>query len=245
MIALTKSAQPLTGRPIAVAPLLKLSTGHLFVSADSAGTAELPDGQKVVLETDSGGRLELITSNAPISVTAAGTYLDTSDLAKIAGAVANPKIRKYRAKDTRGKIFSNAGLLLLIGAIATLGTAVVGIILAFSGSSDTPTVDAAKASTVLNWARAPLDQVATTRDFNVTRREIDMRITTADDCLKILQGDAAPPATIPGVQCTAPSTSTWSAQTVGGVITAALALLTALLGGLGLASKYGFQQSPA
>jgi hypothetical protein len=123
-------------------------------------------------------------------------------------------------------------------------------VLDITAASTTPHVDAAAVHGVLAWTRAPLDHLATVptpraATLERARRGIDARITTGDDCLALLQGEQAPPATIPGVKCTAPTSSFWSAQTVGGVITALIGVLTAILGILGLTAKYGFQASPS
>ena len=249
MVAITKKSKSLTG-PVQAAPLLQLPPGELFVSADASGTSDLKSGIKVVLETTNGGPLELRTTKASPAVTAAGTYLDASDLGKLGTAKNNPTVRKYGYRDTWRKIRSRAGLQLLIGAIATLATAAVGIVVALNATSPAPTVDVSTVRSVLSWTRAPLDQLTTTPSasaaaLDAARRAVDSRITSGEDCLALLTGQQAPPATIPGVKCTAPSTSSWSAQTVGGVVTAVIGALTAILGLLGLSAKYGFRASPS
>jgi hypothetical protein len=150
-------------------------------------------------------------------VTEAGTYLDATDLAKLGTATGSPKIRRYKFRDTWGKIRSRAGAQLAFGAVATLATAIVGVVLAVTAASPAPTVDVATVESVLAWTRAPLDQLRSTptssaASLDAARRTVDSRITVGDDCLALLQGEEAPPATIPGVTCTAPSTSSWSAQ---------------------------------
>lgn len=244
------TTQPQDVPPVNVAPALTLAPGHIFVSADNVGTCDLPAGRKVVLATTAGGPLELLTSKTSPPVTAPGTYLDASDLGKLGDARTNPTVRAYGFKDTWRKIRTKAGVILAIGAVATAATAIVGLVLALTAASSPPSVDVAKVRSVLGWARVPLDQLKTNptptaSTLDASRRTVDAQITTAEDCLVTLQGGQAPPATIPGVTCTPPATSGWSAQTVGGVTTAVIALLTATLGFLSLASKYGFQESPS
>jgi hypothetical protein len=249
MLQITNKARRLPG-PVQVAPALSLPPGQVFVSADAAGTRDLPAGVKVVLATTDGGPLELLTTKASPPVSEPGTYLDASDLAKLGTATADPTLRKYGSGDTWRKIRSRAGAQLAIGAFATLATAVVGVVLALSAASPTPSVDLTTVHSVLAWTRAPLDQLSRTRSRKVDkldafRRAVDSRITTGENCLALLQGEQAPPAAVPGIKCTSPSTSPWSAQTVGGLITAVIALMTAILGLVGLTTKYGFQANPA
>ena len=132
MRQVTAKLDSLTG-PVKVATALMLAPGHIFVSADDEGTPDLPGGRRVVPVTDKGGPLELLTSETLPSVTDAGVYLDASDLGKLGGATAGPKLRAYGFKDTWRKMRSGAGVLLAVGAITTLATpeARAGLFLAF------------------------------------------------------------------------------------------------------------------
>ena len=248
MQTLSSEFQPLPG-PVKVATLLSLAPGQVFVSADQAGTSDLPGGRRTVLVTKGGGPLELITSNTSPPVTEAGTYLDASDLARLGGAIADPKIREYGMDDTWRKMRSGAGMLLAVGALATLATAIVGLVLALTAPLPAAMPDVATVQDVLAWTTAPLENLrnapANPSKLEASRRRIKDRITRGDDCLALLSGSQAPPSKIPGVKCSPPRTSGWSAQTVGGVITAVIGILTAILGFLAIANKYGFRESPA
>lgn len=236
--------------PVKAAGLQTLPPGQVFISADAAGTSDLSGGQKVVLETTSGGPLELLASKTAPPVTEAGTYLDVSDLGKLGSAKDGPTLRTYGWRDTWRKVRSRAGVQVGVGALATLITAAIGLLVAFTATNPSSTIDVSKVKTVLAWSREPLDQLKTSpapsaSELDASRRTIDARITTGGDCLSLLQGDQAPAATVPGVTCTKSSGSDWSTNTAAGVVTAAIAVLIAILGALALTNKYGFQQSPS
>lgn len=249
MFTITSKAKSLP-HPLKAAPTQSLAPGQIFLSADAVATPDLPADRKVVLETTNGGPLELLTSKTAPPVDGPGTYLDVSDLGKLGSAKDGPTLRTYGSHDTWRKIFSRAGIQVGVGTIATLITAAIGLMLALPAVTSTSTVDVAKVKTVLAWTREPLDQLKTSptpsaSELDASRRTVDARITTGGDCLSLLQGDQAPAATVPGVMCTKSSGSDWSAKTAAGVVTTALAVLTAILGLLALTSKYGFQQSPS
>lgn len=111
--------------------------GSVFVR--ESGASGLPDGRKCVL-SGNGQEIEVRSlGKGPDAITTDGTYLVPTDFS-IIGKCAEPKIRLYRAKDSRKKARSSGGWLLLGSSIAGIVAAAAALWLVFLGPSSGDTV---------------------------------------------------------------------------------------------------------
>ncbi|MCX4625468.1 hypothetical protein [Streptomyces sp. NBC_01443] len=213
-------------------------------------TSWLPkSGQRVVLQTQHGESLELIartTVQPPVNVE--GAYLNEADWKKLSDRT-QPTLRYYSGRDPLHKIFSVAGLILLLPTVLALATAVVGVFFVWNSQAQpTTTTIADKAQTVLAWAAEPADRLDTaalgSADIQQTHRELARRSRQAGWCLQAAQGRDAPPATIPGVTCSPAERDWWRDPIAGSLITGAIGILTAITGIAALRFRYGFQKTP-
>lgn len=230
------------------APLATLAAGSIYVG-DNNGQPQLPPGKRAVLETD-GGRLEVLTcSTVAGGLQTEGTYLDPTDFAQLNPALASPKLRRYRWKDTWAKVASLQGLLLLLSAVIGLAVAFVGLYFAVWGAKPTSAATVADRSiTALAWVVAPVDQLdsrATPQQLNAARRQTHRRATAVARCLAQLGGHEAPSVNVPGVACKPTSPSWYRNKDNAAWFTLAAGVLAAIFAVLRLRGKYGFQSTPS
>jgi|GEM_PF-3010093 len=251
---------PLTKSPTAAGVLPEihdaggLTQGSVYVARKVNGSfvSQLPNGKKAVLETPQDARLELLTTNKiGVTVTAAGTFLNSADLAKVVER-SNPSLRAYSFwRDTLRKATSGAGVLLLLGALAALVTAAAAALYVLLSNGE-PSVGttADKAETLWEWAREPANQLEltgqpTAQQITATRHELDNRVRDAGWCLQRIEGHAAPSVQIPGIDCSPVVTPIWRTSQAGSLITGGIAVITAILGIVNLQGRFGFQKSPS
>jgi hypothetical protein len=227
----------LTGTPTAPGSLPELSAtsglaiGHVYVS-DQHGTALLDAGQQAVLQTKQGGRLELLTvSTIGVTPTAPGSYLHASDYATLVGQT-EPTLRLYGSADTLAKLRGASGFLTALTAVLSTLTALIGVFFVWSAMS------APGPSTINDRAQALLSSVAGSGRIPVPAQ-------TALSCLKQIRGEGSQQVSVPGVDCTAVSTPWWRQSTWGSLLIGLIGVLGAVAGIVTVASKFGFQKSPA
>lgn len=246
---------PWDGKPTTDLPTLRqagVAPGSIYVVRNIAGQPQawLPEAeQRVVLQTPNGESLELITrTTIQTIVEVEGTYLNEVDLGRLSDP-AQPTLRCYSWRDPLRKIFSVAGLVLLLPTVLALATALAGIFFVWSSQAQsTTTTIADKAQTMLTWATEPADRLGTaalgSADIQQTHRELARRSRQAGWCLQTAQGREAPPATIPGVTCSPAKRDWWKDPVAGSLVTGAIATLTAITGIAALRLRYGFQKTP-
>ena len=230
-----------------------LTRGSVFAALMQNGNwmALLEVGQKTVLETPQGQSLELVTkATIGVPVTASGTYLHPDDFGQL-GEREKPTLRLYRLSDSLRKIGTGTGFVLLLAAVLATMTAAAGVVFLIVGQQQTTvSATADKAQAVLEWVRQPVRQLddipaPTGVELEAERRRLDARINQAGRCLQQLQGHQDQAASIPGITCASVTPPWWKTQAAGSLITAAIALITALMGLATLKNRYGFQKNPA
>jgi hypothetical protein len=255
MIQITKSSTEAGVLPeLHMAAAGAVAPGEVYVAKreDGALQAQLQDGHKVMLESSGNKKqkAELITcKTVGRTVGAEGTYLNALDFAKFTRRT-DLTLRLYTRRDTARKIFSIAGLVLLLPTVGALITAVAAIFFVWSSQTrpTTVTVDGT-AQTVLAWVNEPTIRfdVAHVKAARLARvhRRLDIRSLRAGWCLRAIEGQQTPAVTIPGVICKPTSAPWWQTTLAGSLITGGIAVLTAIVGIVALRSHYGFQQSPS
>jgi hypothetical protein len=216
-------------------PSPSIAAGNVYVGTKPPGgnttTPELKDGEKAVLQTQDGSKLEL-TTRAKIDGNpgVTGTYLNSADYYSLKSKD-DPKLRLYTRADMHAKVRSWAGIVLLAPALLALLSAIASIVfLLTSQSQPSTTAVAAQAQAIVSWASQPGTA----------------RASTAQACLLRIEGQQAPQATIPGVTCAPPPTTHWWQSTLTGPIcTAVIAFLAALIGIVSLPGRYTFHGNPA
>jgi hypothetical protein len=209
-----------------------IASGNVYVALradDGTITPGLIAGQRAVLQTEQGEKLEL-TTRAKIAAKpgAEGTYLNQIDFASFSER-AHPTLRLYGWRDTFNKVRSSAGILLLLPALLALLTAAAGFFFLLSSQGQAPaTAVAAQAQTIVTWATQPGTA----------------RTSRAQSCLSRIEGNPGPPVTVPGVSCVPPTTPWWRSTLTGSLVTGGIAILVALVGIFGLPSYYRFRSSP-
>lgn len=213
-------------------------------------TPSLLAGERVVLTSDGGERLELnVTVVMKPLPDVSGTYLAQPDSQKTANWN-NPTVHVYGWSDTYRKIKSVAGLLGLLSSIAAFLTATVALFFLISTQPNPNVATVAdKAQTLFEWVRQPVDTLpagASAAQTDSAVQTLQTRDTQASLCLHAFQGHGAPPTTIPNISCNPVSDQPWWRTTlVGSLITGSVAILTAVIGFINLRNSFGFQKSPA
>jgi hypothetical protein len=198
------------------------------------GAPGLPDGKKCVLSGNKKSIEVRSLENGPEAITTDGTYLVPTDFS-IIGECAKPKIRLYRAKDSRKKARSSGGWLLLGSSLAGIAAAIGALLLVILGPSGGNAVGKSAEAVVTHMDAADLSaQSSKTTVKNAV---------LAQECLARLNGASAGPARAFSVSCTPPSSPVaeqWAALIGGGggLAVACIAMYTAMK------QSYGFQKHP-
>jgi hypothetical protein len=257
MIKVTRSPTPLKADDDSFLILHKapqgVPQGGIYVAKMDGGALQpqLEDGKPVVLQSasDKTQRAELITRAASSGIDAQGTYLNAVDYAKFTSRD-DPTLRLYTGRDTWHKMASTAGLVLLLPTVGALLVAAAGIffLLSSQGQPSASAVDAT-AQTVLAWADQPavqLDAVGlSAAQVGQVHEQLDTRSREAEWCLLAIEGQHTPAVGIPGVTCTPVGVPWWRATLTGSLIAGGIAVVSALVATIALASHYSFQKSPA
>jgi hypothetical protein len=219
--------------------------GKVYINGASTPT---PYGQKVLLQRpEAKGRLEL-TTTTPTDVPEAykqkpRTYLSAIDRKAFGAGDQAPTVRRYRWYDSVGKLFSLAGLLVAVPAIAG---AIGAWATLFGVLSPTPTeLNVNSMQAALAWAAEPLAIMPAHPDpatENAAATEFEHRSLRANVCVQSLQGHRGPVPQIPKINCQ-PRSSSW-VQNHGGQVAAGMTLLVTLAGLVTAARRTRFQQSP-
>jgi hypothetical protein len=146
-----------------------------------------------------------------------------------------PKIRLYRAKDSRKKARTSGGLLLLLSSIAGIAAAVAALLLVVLGPSSGNAVGKSAEAVVAHMEAADLSAQSS--------RIIVENGVLAQECLARLNGALTGPARAFSVSCSAPSVPVAERWAVfigggGGLAVACIALFNAVK------QSYGFQKHP-
>jgi hypothetical protein len=210
-----------------------IAPGSVYIAVlDAAGTPQpdLADGVHAVLCTQHCETLELTTRHQIAGTpTAAGTYLNAADLHTF-NNTADPQLRLYTWHDTFAKVRTSGGVALLLPALLGVLAAAASLFFVLSTANQPPATTAADRALVITaWA---------TQD-GASRARI------AENCLLGIEGHEAPPATIPGVSCTPPTTPWWRSTLTGAVVAGLLAIATALVAVFTLPSHYAFGKKPS
>lgn len=207
-----------------------IATGNVFVCQPTTEQAAQGESQHVVLQTAQGEKLELtVRSRISGRPTAPGTYLNSADLASL-NDQSNPTLRLYTWQDTFAKIKSAAGILLLLPSVLAFLAAIATLVFVWTtqGQTSSGAVVADRAQAIVTWAaQAP-----------------GRRAYRAETCLQLIEGHQAQQVSVPGVDCSPPTTQWWQSPITGSIVAGSIALLTAIVGILGLPSHYGFRKSP-
>jgi hypothetical protein len=239
-LVINLSKQPQDVPTIRAAEGPPLANRVYVVETDGAGPS-LPEGKKAVLTTDNGS-LELVTRGAPIpGLRDRATYLDLSDFGKLP-STANPKLRRYRWRDTWRKALSWKGLRLLLTTAVGLLTAGAGVYFAIWGADPTTAATVSdRAQAGIEWVVAPADQLD--QSTVAPAAEIHRRAVETARCVRRLGGREAPTAHVPGVLCDRKSPPWYRNNNTAAWVTLAAGLLTAVLAVFGLSNSFGFQKS--
>jgi hypothetical protein len=201
--------------------------GKVVVIKVEAGrpVSQLAPGEPVVLRGSDGTELELFTAAGPLNVRSDGTYLNSQEADAFgAGELEGATLRPYGRGDSWRKARSWPGRLALAGALVTLLVAIVSFAYAAFGQSP-PTA----ASTAAQVERALEASVPS---------ELLIR------CMDRIQDPGAPDADVPGVRCSADKPSFWTDKNNAPLLVGVLSLLAAVLGGIAVWLRFGFQQEP-
>jgi hypothetical protein len=259
MIKVTRSPTPLKADADSFLMLHKATQGvpqgGIYVAKMDGGVLQpqLEDGKCVVLQSasDKTQKAELITCAAASAsgIEAQGTYLNAVDYAKFTNRD-NLTLRLYTGCDTWRKIASTAGLVLLLPTVGAVLAAAAGIFFLLSSQGQpSASAAAATAQTVLAWAGQPtvqLDSVGlSAARVAQVHEELDTRSREAEWCLLAIEGQRTPAVGIPGVTCTLTGVPWWRMTLTGSAIAGGIAVVSALVAIVALASRYSFQKSPA
>jgi hypothetical protein len=257
MIKVTKSPTPLRADADSFLILHKAAQGvpqgGIYVAKMDGGVLQpqLEDGKRVVLRSASDGnqKAELITRAAASGIEAQGTYLNAVDYAKFTNRD-DPTLRLYTGRDTWRKMASTAGLVLLLPTVGAVLAAAAGIFFLLSSQGQpSASAAAATAQTVLAWAGQPavqLDAVGlSAAQVAQVHEQLDTRSREAEWCLLAIEGRRTPALGIPGVTCTPTGVAWWRTTLTGSLIAGGIAVVSALVAIIALASRYSFQKSPA
>lgn len=222
-----------------------VDSGQVYISGAST---PIPDGQKVVLvRPDSRGRLEL-TVTTPGEVPAAykarsHTYLSAIDRTAFGSGSRLPTVRRYRWYDSVGKLFSLAGLLVAVPAVAG---AVGAWATLFGVLSPAPTeLNINSMQAALAWAAEPLTTLPAHPDpaaETAAATEFEHRSIRATACVQSLQGHRGSVAQVPQIDCR-PKSSSW-VQRHGGLVATVMTTVVMLFGIVTAIRRTRFQQSP-
>lgn len=211
---------------------------YVLVEVEGEGVPQLKDGDRVVLETEGGGRRELKTVAKASGPMEDGTYLNDVDFVALGGEVDKPTLRRYRRfKDAWKKARSKKGTLLLTTTGLGLLVVAAGLWFAIVAESGTSTAAVTeRAQSLLQWAAAPAGAAA---GGVAASRE-----ARAQQCLIAMRGGEAEVERVHGVECKTESPSFFHDKESAGLVSAGLGALTALFGLLALGAKFGFGQEP-
>ncbi len=226
MMEITSSGEKVPG----IRGINGITGGSIYIARrDAAGelTPDLPDGVPVVLSTRE-GRLELTTRHKiQGSANEEGTYLSPTDLASLADR-ASPTIRRYTRTDTFAKLWSCAGIGLLLPAVLGILAAVAGLVFLLLSPAQSA-APSTRDSAAIAWAAVPGNA----------------RSIKALSCIERIEGQPAPAVTIPGVSCAPPATHWWRSPTFGAVVVAVIALITAGAAIINLPARYRHGRTPS
>jgi hypothetical protein len=207
-----------------------IASGSVYIAAGPALAPGLTEGGHAVLCTPHGKRLELTTRRQIAGTpTEEGTFLNAVDLATI-NNTAEPKILLYTWHDSFAKVRTSAGIALLLPAPLGVLAAAASLFFVLATANQPPATTAADRALVITaWAA----------QHGANRARI------AENCLLGIEGHQAPPAAIPGVSCTPPTTPWWRSTLTGAIVAGLLAVATALVAVFTLPSHYAFGKKPS
>jgi hypothetical protein len=227
---LTKTPQPVPH----LFAINGIASGSVYIAvSDAAHTTPQPglaEGKHAVLCTQHGETLELTTRHQITGKpNAKGTYLNDVDLATFSN-IADPQLRLYTWHDTFAKVCTSAGITLLLPALLGVLAAAASLFFVLAAANQPPATTAADRALVITaWAA----------QHGASRARI------AENCLLGIEGHQAPPATIPGVSCTPPTTPWWRSTLTGAIVAGLLAIATTLVAVYTLPSHYAFGKKPS
>jgi hypothetical protein len=233
-------------------PAPMLGAGTILVLETVGGTRQpaVDAGIQSVLETQTGHRLELMTTaDGAQAATADGAYVRPEDWSALGGASAGAaKLRRYSADDRQRKKWSRRGLAVRLPvAIGLLLAAVTVYFLIFGQEPRTGKEVAADARAALSWASEPLRALpanAGAAAVTAARTEAEQRWTTADRCLELIGGEKVDGATVPKVECKKAGADFWRDPANSKWIAGVLGLVTAAVAAFAARGKFGFGQEP-
>lgn len=232
MIRLTATPTP-PGELPGLSASSGLPPGRVYVGGP--GGVAVAGGQQAVLSTHEGGRLEVLTSEAiGVTLTADGTYLNADDYARVADQT-GPALRRYGARDDLAKLRTAPGYLTALTGLLALVTAVVGVFFVWAA------LTAPQSATVADRAQALIEWVQNPSSGG----DPQARAAAASGCLAQIRGGTGAHVTVPGIPCTEVTTPLWRQAAFGSLLTGLVGVVSAVVGAVTVASKFGFQRSPA
>jgi hypothetical protein len=239
MIEIGKTETPLP--TVQVDPGLAAGTFYVIKGEGDNASPQLTAGKEVVLATK-GGSAELRTLDDPPAgkkVITEGTYVAWEDRNSLGAAAEKPKARLYdKKRDGWKKAKSASAALLLITTCLGIASLLFGLWLTIGGEDGTSTAAVAERSeALLAWVVEPLDS-------EEGAEQARQRSEQAASCLTSLRGGEAEVDKVGGVSCKVSKPPFWKNNDLGGLLSAVIGLIVAVLGAFGVLRKFSFRKTP-